>query len=468
MLKLLYYSFNQQVILKKDYHYYTVSPMERLESREFLELADNFYDQKNYEEALIYYKKALNYIKDTDSSVNKADLFLKLGNLYSDMKSYDTAKKYYKDSLRIYSNKKDHVGSGYSLTGLGIIHESFDDHDRARNYYDQALKSFRKIGDTEREGIVLSLIASTYESQGAWEDALLEYRRSFQKFEEVGHKEKRDFTQIKQMVQEKRSQIKVSRKEIITALIYLVGLVVAEVTVAYYNLQLGLALDSILLFALLINSSLNTSYNFSILLRSMMALPIIRIIGLSIPLMQIQPLYWFPIISIPLFAASYTIMRSQGLSLKNVGFRWGNIPIQLLIASTGIILGTVEYFILQPKPLISTFNLQNLLFASVILTISTGLAEEVLFRGILQKNAENVFGVFYGLIYTAFLFTALHIGWNSLVDLIFVLGVALFYGYVFLKTKSIFGITLSHGLSNTFLFLIIPFYVPLVYSLIPF
>ncbi|OPY24187.1 MAG: Tetratricopeptide repeat protein [Methanobacterium sp. PtaU1.Bin242] len=442
--------------------------MEQHEANEFLEQADIFYDQKNYDGALDYYKKAMIYIKDSKNKSEEADLFLKLGNLYSDMKDFDKAEDYYKKSLNIYSAQKDLIGQGYSRTGLGIIHEKYGDHDEARGHYNKALKYFRKAKDDEREGIVISLIASTYESQGAWEDALIEYKRSFQKFEKLQNHGRTDkYTDITQRVQEKRSQYKISHQEIALALIYLLGLIVAEVMVANYNLQVGLALDAIILFALLVNSSIHSSYNFSILLRSMMALPIIRIIGLSIPLMQIQPLYWFPIISIPLFAASFTIMRAQRLSRKNVGLIWGNLPVQLLIALTGVFLGTLEYLILQPKPLIATYNLENLLFASVILIISTGLAEEILFRGIIQKNAENVLGAFYGLLYTAFLFTALHIGWNSIYDLIFVFAVAMFYGYVFQKTKSIFGITLSHGISNTFLFLIIPFYASWIYSLIP-
>lgn len=441
--------------------------MEKQESREILKLADNFYNKKNYEDALKCYKKALNYIKADDED-EQADLFLKMGNIYYDMEDYNTAWNYYENSLNIYSQRKDYVGQGYSLTGLGIIHDTHHDHEKARKYYDRAVKSFKRADDIEREGIVLSLIAGTYKSQGAWEDALLEYKRSFKKFDESGYQDHDEYAQITRDIEQKRSKFPISRKELVLSLVYLFGLITAEVLVAYSNLQAGLALEAIILFALLINSSLKTSYNFSVLLRSMMALPIIRIIGLSIPLMQTPPLYWFPIISIPLFAASYTIMRSQGLSLKNVGFIWGNIPVQLAIALTGVLLGTIEYLILQPEPLIATFNMRNLIFASIILIISTGLAEEILFRGIIQKNSENVFGAFYGLLYISLLFTALHIGWNSFYDLILVFLVAIFYGYAFQKTRSLLGITLSHGISNTFLFLIVPFYTPLLYSWLPF
>jgi CAAX protease family protein len=198
----------------------------------------------------------------------------------------------------------------------------------------------------------------------------------------------------------------------------------------------------------------------------MMILPIIRIIGLSIPLMQVQPLYWFPIIAVPLFASVYTIMKIQGLSRRHVGLIWGNKKIQFLIAITGVLLGTVEYMILQPTVLIAVLNPVTLISASIILIISTGFAEELLFRGILQKNAENVFGTIIGLLYAAMLFTALHIGWNSFNDLLFVFSVALFYGFAFLKTRSIVGISLSHGISNVFLFLIVPFYASTLFHLI--
>jgi membrane protease YdiL (CAAX protease family) len=193
----------------------------------------------------------------------------------------------------------------------------------------------------------------------------------------------------------------------------------------------------------------------------MMILPIIRIIGFM-PLMQVNELYWFPVIAIPLFAASYTLMRSQKLTRKRVGLILGNIPLQLTVALSGVILGLIEYLILRPQALISTFDMGTVLFASIILIISTGFAEELLFRGILQKNAENVLGNIYGVIYASILFMVFHIGWYSSLDVLFVFGVSMFYGYLFQKTRSLFGITLSHGICNSVLYLIMPFTFPWV------
>ena len=441
--------------------------MVRTDAQEFFETGKKFHEQGNLDDALTYYQKALDGLKNSSDAQMEADVLLEVGNIYVEKEDCENGEKYYKSSLEAFKAADDHSGEGYALTGIGFIHEKLERYIEARENYFDAVKNFEKTNEQERVATILSFIGGTYEVQGAWEDAIIEYKRSSSIFRKIGYNERRQhIDNLIEDIQDKRSITKTTRNEKIIAVLYLLGLIVAEVSVTYINKEVGLVIEMVILFALLLNSSLNVSYNYSVMLRSMMILPIIRIIGLTIPLMQIQPLYWFPIIAVPLFAAIYTIMKSQGLTRKHVGLIWGNKKIQFLIAITGIFLGTIEYTILQPKPLIPVLDPVTLISASIILIISTGLAEELLFRGILQKNAENVFGTIAGLLYTALLFTALHIGWNSFYDLIFVFSVALFYGYSYMKTRSIVGITLSHGLSNIFLFLIVPFYASTIYHLI--
>ena len=85
-------------------------------------------------------------------------------------------------------------------------------------------------------------------------------------------------------IQDKRSITKTTRNEKIIAVLYLLALIIAEVSVTYINKEAGLVIEMVILFALLLNSSLNVSYNYSVMLRSMMILPIIRIIGLINPI----------------------------------------------------------------------------------------------------------------------------------------------------------------------------------------
>jgi len=54
------------------------------------------------------------------------------------------------------------------------------------------------------------------------------------------------------------------------------------------------------------------------------------------------------------------------------------------------------------------------------------------------------------------LFAIMHIGWKSPADILFVFAVGLFYGLVFLKTRCLLGITISHGITNIMLFMVMP------------
>jgi len=56
----------------------------------------------------------------------------------------------------------------------------------------------------------------------------------------------------------------------------------------------------------------------------------------------------------------------------------------------------------------------------------------------------------------AVVFAVLHVGYQSLPDVIFVLNVALFFGLARMVTDSIVGASLAHGLTNVLLFLTMP------------
>ena len=435
--------------------------MDKMDAKVAFDLGNSFYGQGKLEEAISHYKKAVNLFKNVNNFQREADALLGIGDSYVALNSPEKAQQYYESSLNLYNNSQDLTGEGYALTGLGIVFERYKKYEEAREYYEESIKKFQEAKDYKRAGMVSNLIANTFELQDALEDAVMDYERSLELFEMVkDHEREARVKNVMIGIESRRSRIRSSKVEVISLIIYFIAIAAAEISVTYINMQAGLVIEFIILFALLIHSSVHESYNFSTLLRSMMALPMIRIIGLSIPLMQIQPLYWFPIISIPLFAASFTLIRAQKLTRKKIGLVLGNIPLQLTVALSGVVLGFTEYLILKPAPLISTFSMETVLFGAVILLVSTGFAEELLFRGILQKNAENVFGKVFGLLYASVLFTALHVGWQSGLDLVFVFSVAMFYGYTFQKTRSLLGVTLSHGISNSFLFLIMPFIFP--------
>jgi membrane protease YdiL (CAAX protease family) len=251
---------------------------------------------------------------------------------------------------------------------------------------------------------------------------------------------------------------------------YLSYLTVAEYTTTYVDRQTGILLHAFLLLVLLFVSSL--LYNDKLLscfVMSLIVTPLIRIMASSMPVNLLNhQLLWFSLINFPLLVMVFLLAGYQGLTRQDIGLvyispdsadRRKAYLMQFAIMFTGPVFGVMEYYILKPAPIIDSLTYGNLLSSFLTFTIFTGLIEEVVFRGIIQRNAEKVIGVFNALFFTAFLFGVMHIGWQSYWDLLFVFSVGFFYGVVFYKTRSLFGITISHGLTNTVLFAVAPFFL---------
>jgi len=249
----------------------------------------------------------------------------------------------------------------------------------------------------------------------------------------------------------------------------------AEFVSTYFDIMLGILIHMIFLFSLMIFSSLiyresirTRAYSLrrawqiedmSYMLNSLILIPLIGIIRFSMPLKIFESIYWFIIIGIPLMVAIILLIRYMKMHLQDIGFV-SNFPlIQFFIALTGILFGFFEYMILKPEALIDELIVMNLIIPGFILLIFTGLLEELTFRGIVQTRAEGVMGKNASLLFSSVLFMLMHIGFKSAPDLIFVFLVGLFYGYVFQRTRNIWGITLSHGITNIILFLIAPFFM---------
>ena len=249
--------------------------------------------------------------------------------------------------------------------------------------------------------------------------------------------------------------IKISR---ITKVVWLYALAIteAELVTSFFDPRLGLVIHSGILSALLLHSAFTFNKNICKLYLALSLGPIIRILSLSMPLSNIPQIYWYLIISIPIIIAALIVASLSGFKRKDIGLTLANFPLQLLVGASGILIGFVEYFILKPQPLIFTLRWQEFLIPAPILFICTGFIEEFVFRGVMQRASIENFGK-HGLFYISFIFAALHIGHLSFIDVLFVFGIALYFGWIAYKSKSILGVSAAHGITNITLYLIWPF-----------
>lgn len=245
-------------------------------------------------------------------------------------------------------------------------------------------------------------------------------------------------------------------KAVLIAVGYWFGLTVAELLTAVVEPRVGLVLHGALLMILLTHAALTWGSPGYRLLLSLAFAPLIRLLSLSMPLAGFPRIYWYFIVSVPLIIAALVAWRVMGFSRKEIGLNLNGLPIQVLVALTGMSLGYIEYRILSPDPLAQNLVWENLLLPALIMMFCTGFLEELIFRGMMQHAITRVLGVGWGVIYVSALFATLHIGYQSLPDVVFVFGVALFFGLVKAHTGSILGVTLAHGFTNILLFLTLP------------
>ncbi|MEM2925127.1 MAG: type II CAAX endopeptidase family protein [Methanocellales archaeon] len=237
------------------------------------------------------------------------------------------------------------------------------------------------------------------------------------------------------------------------------------------QLWLGLSLHvinliSIVALTILYKYIKNKSKNIDIngwglnYLQIIMLIPLLRIINTSMPVFFPLTIYWFPLIYTPMLLPIYLAAKNQGYTLEQIGIKIIDkkiIIVHLVVGFlTGVILSCLEYMILKPESLIEDLSSGNLLKITLIMFLSIGLVEELIFRSLLQTKLEELFNKNYGLLITSLIFGAMHSGYSLPLEVIFAASAGLLIGYLFQRSRSLILITTIHGTINVFLFAVLP------------
>ena len=196
-------------------------------------------------------------------------------------------------------------------------------------------------------------------------------------------------------------------------------------------------------------------------LQALMLLPLLRLINFSMPVFSEMVLYRYFYIYVPLFIPIFLIIRHQSFSSVQLGLSFKKfllyLPLSLVI---GLLIAELEYFIYPAVPLVPDTSFYNMMDVFLIMIFCVGLVEELVFRSILQTRLEGVFGPAIGLIATSLLFGIMSSTHGIGPGIIFASLVGLILGYMFIKTRSLPFVALTHGIVNVFLFSIIPLLGP--------
>jgi uncharacterized protein len=244
---------------------------------------------------------------------------------------------------------------------------------------------------------------------------------------------------------------------------YVAAIALCEVVFAFVDTTAGVICHAALLLGLLTHYIAAEHASATSLgrdraddaLAALALVPLLRILSVTVPFEELPRIWWFAFTGIPLLVAAALTARLLGLNAAAMGIQVRTWASQLPIALSGIPLSLSAYVLLRPDPIVGSLDAQDLILGSIILMAFTGLAEELVFRGIIQTAFVRLYGA-VGLVWSSVVFAALYAGSGSAGYVLFIGLVGLAFGWCLERTGSIAGISLAHGLLNIGLILVWP------------
>ena len=192
---------------------------------------------------------------------------------------------------------------------------------------------------------------------------------------------------------------------------------------------------------------------------SLALIPLYILFTSSLPWFFINQQYLLPAVYSCILGLCLWHIYQKKLSLRELfGFSKEKLLKYSLIGlAIGIPLGTVEYFILHPTPAFPSFEVKYLFRDMVYMLLFVGLGEELLFRGLIQRDLAGALGWRWGLILASLMFAVMHLTWRSIPELGFVFLAGLILGALYWKTKSLVAPIVAHGINNVILVAVLPY-----------
>ena len=194
---------------------------------------------------------------------------------------------------------------------------------------------------------------------------------------------------------------------------------------------------------------------------SLALVPLFILLTASLPWFFISPGALLPAIYVVIMVLCLWHMYDHRLKFKDLGLTIAGPGKMLQYAALGLLLGVplgvAEYYVLRPQPLYSAFQYTHFLRDAVYMFFFVGVAEVVLFQGIIQRSLTKVFGAGGGLLLASALFMLVHMNWRSTSELGFTFASGLVLGYFYYRTRNLAGPIILHGVSSILLVAVMPY-----------
>lgn len=238
------------------------------------------------------------------------------------------------------------------------------------------------------------------------------------------------------------------------------AIAVCEYIFAYRDVAYGIGLSLALTILLCAFLALRTSEDgVTASVETLTMVPLYILFTSSLPWFFLSQDYLLPAVYTCILGLCFLHIYQKGLSFREI---FGlpekrKIAPYLLFGLVGVPLSMVEYFILLPAPYYPEFTVKHLLVNMFYMVFFVGLGEELLFRGLIQRNLGALFGWKWGLVGASLLFSIMHLTWRSVPEMIFVFVAGMVFGIFYIRTGSLLSSIMIHGVNNAFLVAVYPY-----------
>ena len=150
--------------------------------------ANCFYYQRNYEQALALYQRSLNISERLNDKSGIANQLQNIGNVHRARGDYGSALQSYLSSLSVAREASTKINVANTLGSVGLVRSLQGDNIQAVEYFEKSLKEFEASGDEVGMARMLSYIGNVQYVQGQYDLALAAYERSLALYRSKGDK----------------------------------------------------------------------------------------------------------------------------------------------------------------------------------------------------------------------------------------------------------------------------------------
>jgi membrane protease YdiL (CAAX protease family) len=229
---------------------------------------------------------------------------------------------------------------------------------------------------------------------------------------------------------------------------YLAAIGLAEAILIQGGLFAGAICHGLVLVALVGHRLMARRAGYRGLLLALALLPLLRLLGLALPLAETPPLVWQAMVGVPFLLAAFLVARTERLDPRLIGISRRMDPlVQLTAALAGVPLGLLGWLALRPAPLFPEPDVVAIALTILVMTVFVAIGEEVVFRGLLQGMALVATGSSTGAVaISATAYGLLFVPTLSPAFVLVMVLIGMLFGAVVEATGSLLGVIAGHAL----------------------